>query len=42
MALNGIQPLGDDQKWKEQVEREIAELKRLVKILTAQVNSRSK
>lgn len=42
MPLNGIQPVGDDQKWKAEVERELAELKRLVKILTAQVNSRSK
>lgn len=42
MTVNGVPALGDDQRWKAEVEREIAELKRLVKILTAQVNSRSK
>lgn len=42
MALNGIQAVGDDQKWKAEAERQIAELQRMVSILKAQIDSRSK
>lgn len=40
MALNNIQPIGDDQQWKAEVERQIKELQAQVAILKAQVNSR--
>lgn len=33
MALNGIRPQGDDRDWKAEVERELAELRRLIVIL---------
>jgi hypothetical protein len=39
MALNNIQPVGDDQAWKAEVEREILELKKQVTILASQINS---
>lgn len=42
MALNNIQSVGDDQAWKLEVERQIKELQSTVKILTIQLNSRSK
>lgn len=42
MAINNIKPVGDDQAWKKEVEYQIRELQRVVKILTAQVNSRNK
>ena len=41
MPLNNIQAIGDDQRWKAEVERELKELRRLVAILQSQVNSRS-
>lgn len=40
MALNNVTPVGDDQAWKAEVERTIAELRRQVNILTAQLNAR--
>jgi hypothetical protein len=40
MALNNIQPVGDDQAWKLQVETYIKELQAQVAVLKAQVNSR--
>jgi hypothetical protein len=40
MALNNIQPLGDDQAWKLQVELYIKDLQNQVAVLKAQVNSR--
>lgn len=30
---NGIQPVGDDQRWKRAVDKELVELRKLVKIL---------
>jgi tryptophanyl-tRNA synthetase len=42
MALNNIIPVGDDQAWKSEVEREITALKNQLAILTSQVNSRGK
>jgi hypothetical protein len=41
MPINNIQAIGDDQRWKREVEKEIEALKRLVAILQSQVNSRS-
>jgi hypothetical protein len=40
MALNNIQPVGDDQAWKAQVESYIKDLQNQVTVLKAQVNSR--
>lgn len=40
MALNNIQPVGDDQAWKLQVEEYIRSLQREVAVLRAQLNSR--
>jgi hypothetical protein len=40
MALNNIQAVGDDQRWKTEVERELKELRRLVAILQSQTNAR--
>jgi len=40
MALNNIQPVGDDQQWKLQVEQIVKDLQNKVAVLTAQVNSR--
>ena len=40
MALNNVQPVGDDQQWKTEVERTIRELQRQVEILKAQLNAR--
>jgi hypothetical protein len=39
MALNSIIPVGDDQAWKSEVEREIFELKKQIAILASQINS---
>lgn len=33
MALNNIQAIGDDQKWKAEVERQLQELQKQVAIL---------
>jgi len=41
MPINNNQAIGDDQRWKREVEKEIEALKRLVAILQSQVNSRS-
>lgn len=40
MALNNIQPIGDDQRWKLEVERMIRELQQQVAILKSQLNSK--
>lgn len=40
MAINNIQPVGDDQAWKQEVERVVKELQAQVAVLSAQVNSR--
>ena len=40
MALNNIQPIGDDQAWKLQVEQIVKDLQAQVAVLKAQVNSR--
>lgn len=40
MALNNIQPVGDDQQWKSQVEVYIKDLQNQIAVLKAQVNSR--
>ena len=40
MAINNVQAVGDDQKWKSEVEREIEELKRLVAILSRNATNR--
>lgn len=40
MALNNIQPVGDDQQWKLQVEQIVKDLQNQVAVLNAQVNSR--
>ena len=42
MALNNIQPVGDDQAWKAEVERIIKDLQNQVAILKTQSNARSK
>lgn len=36
---NGIRPNGDDQQWKDAVDRELAELRRLVGILQSQTTN---
>lgn len=41
MALNNIQPVGDDQAWKAEVERIIRDLQNQVAVLKAQLNSRN-
>lgn len=41
MPINNIQAVGDDQRWKREVEKELEALRRLVAILQSQVNSRS-
>lgn len=40
MAINGIQPLGDDQRWKEEVERELQKALQRILILERQLNAR--
>lgn len=40
MAINGIQPVGDDQRWKQEVEEELRELRKLLSALLTQ-NSRT-
>ena len=42
MAINNVRPLGDDQTWKAEVEKELADLKKLVTILNIQFNTRNK
>lgn len=41
MSINNIQPIGDDQRWKAEVERTIQQLVNEIAILKAQLNSRS-
>jgi len=40
MPINSIQSQGDDQRWKAEVEKELADLKRSLGILRAQVDAR--
>jgi hypothetical protein len=40
MAINNIQPIGDDQAWKQEVERVVKDLQAQVAVLKAQLNSR--
>ena len=40
MAINNIQAVGDDQRWKLEAERAIRELQNQVAILIAQTNAR--
>ena len=42
MSINGITAVGDDQKWKLEVERYIKELERRIKVLESQTNARSR
>jgi len=42
MAINGIRPVGDDQQWKAEIEKQIADLKQIVNILYIQFNTRNK
>lgn len=42
MAINNIQPIGDDQAWKLEVETVIKDIQAQVAILKAQLNSRGK
>lgn len=42
MPINNIQPVGDDQRWKREVEVELERLKREVAVLNAQFNARNK
>tara|TARA_R110000822_G_scaffold92458_4_gene213291 strand:+ start:958 stop:1086 length:129 start_codon:yes stop_codon:yes gene_type:complete len=42
MAINNVRPIGDDQAWKAEVEKEVSELKRLLAILNIQFNTRNK
>ncbi|UXO93840.1 hypothetical protein Pan2_21 [Pseudanabaena phage Pan2] len=41
-TLNNVQSVGDDQRFKEELVREILNLKKRVEILEAQTNSRSR
>lgn len=41
MAINGIQSVGDDQRWKEEVERQIKLLQDQISLLKNQTNARS-
>lgn len=40
MPLNNVVPVGDDQRWKQEVESVISDLKNRIIVLEAQVNSR--
>ena len=40
MPLNNVLPTGDDQRWKQEVESVISDLKNRIIVLEAQVNSR--
>jgi hypothetical protein len=42
MAINGIRCVGDDQQWKLEIEKQLAELKQTVAILNIQFNTRNK
>lgn len=34
---NGVTPVGDDQTWKREVDRKLAELQRQIQVLQGQV-----
>ena len=40
MPINNVISIGDDQRWKEEVESVISDLKNRIIVLEAQVNSR--
>jgi hypothetical protein len=40
MPINNVLPLGDDQRWKQEVESVVNDLKNRIIVLEAQVNSR--
>lgn len=40
MSLNGITPIGDDQRWKEEVERELRELREQIRVLLQNARNR--
>jgi hypothetical protein len=42
MPINNIQAVGDDQRWKREVEAELERLKRELAVLKAQFNARNK
>jgi hypothetical protein len=41
MALNNIEAVGDDQKWKAEVERQLKKALDRIAVLERQLNSRS-
>lgn len=41
-TLNNVQSVGDDQRFKEELVREILNLKKRIEVLEAQTNSRSR
>lgn len=41
MPINNVLPVGDDQRWKQEVESVISDLQNRIIVLEAQVNSRS-
>jgi hypothetical protein len=42
VTLNNVIAVGDDQKWKAEVERQLKELQTAVTILNNQLNARSR
>lgn len=40
MSLNNVRAVGDDQDWKDEVERVIAELRREILVLKSQLGNR--
>ena len=40
MSLNGITPVGDDQRWKEEVARLIRELQDRIRVLEQNARNR--
>jgi hypothetical protein len=40
MPINNVLPIGDDQRWKQEVESVVNDLKSRIIVLEAQVNSR--
>jgi hypothetical protein len=40
MPINNVLPVGDDQRWKQEVESVVNDLKNRIIVLEAQVNSR--
>jgi hypothetical protein len=41
MPINNVLPIGDDQRWKQEVESVISNLTDRIIVLEAQVNSRA-